>query len=267
MSYVSYLLVPRIPTEKSNFKLVVKDNEVQYKGPKSTDGVTYRTQDTSSLSGLLLSVFFITGMAILVRRSLQTEVLSWPQSIGLSLLLLMALALLSVMFLKSTKAGFFIVSCAGLLGWGRAVFLYIKGRECTIIAMFRKSVSSLLCSGFHHLKVKRVFLFFIGVILVLNLFWSFFMSVVVVPDDWDAWAIWVPKAKVLALGHGPLHDVTYFGHSDYPLLWPSVWAFSGWCAGGWEKQWSRGWGPVFMLLSAWMLFLIIRKKNTVRWPG
>jgi len=66
------------------------------------------------------------------------------------------------------------------------------------------------------------------------------MSVVVVPDDWDAWAIWGSRAKLLALGHSPLIDVTKFGHTDYPLLWPSIWSFSGWCAGGWEEQWSRG---------------------------
>lgn len=107
----------------------------------------------------------------------------------------------------------------------------------------------------------------IGLIIVLNLFWSFLMSVVVVPDDWDAWAIWGAKAKVLALGKGPLIDVTHFGHPDYPLLWPSVWAFSGWCTGGWEEKWSRGWGAVFLLLSAWVLFLIIRRKTQSEMAG
>ena len=62
------------------------------------------------------------------------------------------------------------------------------------------------------------------------------MSVVVVPDDWDAWAIWGSKARVLAQGTGPLYDVTRFGHPDYPLLWPTIWAFSGWLTGGGGKN-------------------------------
>ncbi|MBA4388438.1 MAG: hypothetical protein C0404_10690, partial [Verrucomicrobia bacterium] len=52
-------------------------------------------------------------------------------------------------------------------------------------------------------------------------------------------------------------DVTHFGQADYPLLWPAVWAFSGWCAGGWEEQWSRAWGAVFLLLAAWQIGVIV----------
>jgi len=85
--------------------------------------------------------------------------------------------------------------------------------------------------------------------------WALLMSVVVVPDDWDAWAQWAPKAKILALFTGGISPVGYFvpGSGDYPLLWPSVWAFSGWCAGGWEEQWTRGWGAFFLLLTAMQL--------------
>jgi len=82
-------------------------------------------------------------------------------------------------------------------------------------------------------------LYLIGLLIFV---WSLLMAVIVVPDDWDAWAIWGAKAKVLALAQGPLENVIYFGHQDYPLLWPAVWAFSGWCSGGWEEHWSRGWG-------------------------
>ena len=96
-------------------------------------------------------------------------------------------------------------------------------------------------------------------IAVVVFFWGVLMSVVVVPDDWDAWAIWGAKAKVLALGRGPLTDVIYFPMPDYPLLWPAVWAFSGWCAGGWEEHWSRAWGPIFMALCAWEMGLILSR--------
>jgi len=261
MSYVSYLLIPRIPAEKSDFKIYFEDGVVKYKGPKNTFGSTFRLKETPQYKGLLFSVILVLGIAILIRKSLGHASLSWPESIALSLLLLMALVLLSMKLFESANTGFRIVSCAGLIGWGYAIFSYIKTRDNTTIGFFGKSGFQLLFSSFRNLNLKRVFLFLIGLILVLSLLWSFLMSVVVVPDDWDAWAIWGSKAKLLALGHGPLIDVTKFGHPDYPLLWPSVWAFSGWCAGGWEEQWSRGWGSVFLLLSAWELFLIIRRRT------
>ena len=87
------------------------------------------------------------------------------------------------------------------------------------------------------------------------------MSVVVVPDDWDAWAIWGSKARVLAQGTGPLYDVTRFGHPDYPLLWPTIWAFSGWLTGGWKECWSKGWGAVFLLFSVWEMIHIVREQG------
>lgn len=93
------------------------------------------------------------------------------------------------------------------------------------------------------------------VVLGGAILWSFLMAVVVVPDDWDAWAQWGPKAKILAVSTGAFSDVKYFvpGSGDYPLLWPSIWAFSGWCAGGWEEQWSKAWGPLFLILTTWQL--------------
>jgi hypothetical protein len=98
-------------------------------------------------------------------------------------------------------------------------------------------------------------------VVVLGVLWSFLMAVVVVPDDWDAWAQWAAKSKVLALFPQGIQPVEYFvpGSADYPLLWPSVWAFAGWCAGGWEEIWSRGWGAVFLLLTALQLRTCTRR--------
>lgn len=93
------------------------------------------------------------------------------------------------------------------------------------------------------------------------------MAVVVVPDDWDAWAIWGSKAKVLALGTGPLRDVAQFGHPGYPLLWPTIWAFSGWLSGGWEECWSKGWGAVFLGLCAWEMGLAVVQQSGSRMAG
>ena len=99
--------------------------------------------------------------------------------------------------------------------------------------------------------------------------WAFLMAVVVLPDDWDAWAQWGPKAKLLAVSAGPLSDVKYFvpGSGDYPVLWPAVWAFSGWLSGGWEEQWSKGWGAIFMALAAWQLSVIYWRAGGNRVGG
>jgi hypothetical protein len=88
------------------------------------------------------------------------------------------------------------------------------------------------------------------------------MAVVVVPDDWDAWAMWGAKAKVLALGKGPLDEVTRFGSPEYPLLWPSLWAFTGWLGGGWEEHWAKGWGAILLALTAWQIMVHVRAEST-----
>jgi hypothetical protein len=94
------------------------------------------------------------------------------------------------------------------------------------------------------------------------LLWSLLMAVVVVPDDWDAWAMWGAKAKVLALGHGPLAEVTRFGSPEYPLLWPCLWAFTGWLGGGWEECWAKGWGTVLLGLTAWQILAHLRRRSS-----
>ncbi len=93
------------------------------------------------------------------------------------------------------------------------------------------------------------------------------MAVIVTPDDWDAWAIWGVKAKILLLGDGPVSDVTHVGHADYPLLWPLLWAFSSWFTAGWEDAWSRGWGTVLYVFVLWELAIIIYRETGRRELG
>jgi len=118
-------------------------------------------------------------------------------------------------------------------------------------------------------EVEHLCLLILSGILFVGVLWSVLMAVVVLPDDWDAWAQWGPKAKLLAVSSGPLSHVQYFvpGSGDYPLLWPAIWAFSGWSAGGWEDQWSTGWGPLFMALTAWQLSTIHRNAGGNRIGG
>ena len=97
--------------------------------------------------------------------------------------------------------------------------------------------------------------------------WSLLMAMSVVPDDWDAWATWGPKAKYLLLGEGPLIDVTHLGMADYPLLWPSIWGFASWSAGGWEEHWSKAWGAVLMALTAWEVGLSVKRQIGISIAG
>lgn len=97
--------------------------------------------------------------------------------------------------------------------------------------------------------------------------WSFLMAVWTPPDEYDCWGIWGPKAKVLALGEGPLGDATAFGHRDYPPLWPSLWAFSSFLSGGWEDRWSKGIGAVLFLLASLRAGRIVREETGSQTAG
>ena len=246
LSYGKYILLPRIPDGTGPYSL--RDN-----GEYSPTGQAASTpQDAGSCRGFFLSVLLIGAMAKVLQRFLSRVDLSTPESFGLAILLVMACSLLSRGFWGSAVPAFQGLMLLGIIS---LVFLLpaAKRRGAEIL----KSASSGIPSFTMSLWMR------FGLILVIALFilWALLMSVIVVPDDWDAWAIWGAKAKVLALGHGSLHDVTYFGHGDYPLLWPTIWAFSAWLSGGWEEMWSRGWGSVFLLLCVWEAVIIVRRST------
>ena len=204
MSYLSYLLIPRVPSKISDFKIYFEDGVLKYQGPKDSYGSHFRVKETPQYKGLLFSVIIVVGIAILIRKSLGHASLSLPESFGLSFLLLMALALLSMILFESASTGFRIASGIGLIGWGYTILYCAKRRDYFRIDILRRNYFSSFCCLFSNKKLKTILVFSACLILVLSLFWSFLMSVVVVPDDWDAWAIWGSKAKFLALGHVPL---------------------------------------------------------------
>lgn len=72
--------------------------------------------------------------------------------------------------------------------------------------------------------------------------------VLLLPLDWDGWAIWQLKARGLAEGDLPrqLGDIAYrFSHPDYPLLVPAhTWLLAG---GRWEER-AAQWGGLLFLL-------------------
>jgi len=268
LSYVTYLLIPRIPSGDSRYFLHAKGNRIVWSGEnrhmKPLD--EKKTNNMPEPVGFFISLFLVSGIAVLLRKNRFSQ-LSWPEAMGLAVAGLMAVALIFRGLFHSVNIGFFILSVLGIVGWVFTFYHLFFSKKKTRQDAHQQSIVSPKQPFVNHDFRTKSFFTVLASLILLNIVWSALMAVVVVPDDWDAWAIWGAKAKVLALGSGPLLDVTWFGHGDYPLLWPVVWAFSGWCGGGWEEQWSRGWGTVFLFLCIWEMYLIVRQKTGKHMAG
>ncbi len=255
LSYIKYLLIPRIPGGATDYSVDARGSYA----PVATDGlpVEQQTDGRASILALFVSLFIFSGMALFLKSWLKKIPFSFPEMFGCILLSCMGSVVLSRIVFATAVPAFYLLTLIGMLSWGW-LFLWRNGckRAKFAFALSAVHVGKDSLSGFS--KIRQGFLL---LIIALGIFWAWLMAVIVVPDDWDAWAIWAAKAKVLALGRGPLLDVSYFGHADYPLLWPAIWAFSGWLGGGWEEMWSRGWGGVFLLLCAWEIFVIIDRLS------
>lgn len=251
LSYVLYLLIPRIP-DGGPYALREQEGRL-FADPELPPGLQPPVAGPAP-RGLILSLLSIVGIASLLGRIPVGASLNAPERFGAAVFLLALLVVLGKGVLQDAAACFWIAMAAGTAGW-LLFFLHRSGGTAVRngVRFIGESLQELKRS-----RLPAVHVAVAGIMLAIVL-WSLLMSVVVVPDDWDAWAIWGSKAKVLALGTGPLRDVTLFPHADYPLLWPAVWAFSGWCAGGWEEHWSRAWGPIFMILCAWETGLVVRR--------
>ncbi len=256
LSYLKYLLIPRIPAGSDIYSI---DADGTFSPVGIQDGQAAPRPNRFPFMGVIFSLIAVSGMTLVLQRSLLSLPFSFPEMFGCTSLLLMGVVVVSRALFSTAVPAFYLLAATGLLSW---IFLTTgKVRRKGVV-----SACSINCGIHDDFTVRRrpfnqvLNIFLIG-ILALSVLWVLLMSVIVVPDDWDAWAIWAAKAKVLALGHGPLFDVSYFGHADYPLLWPSVWAFSGWLGGGWEEMWSRGWAGVFFLLCIWEMVIIIARTT------
>lgn len=252
LSYVQYLLIPRIPGQRSSIQIKDTGKELIFeepgRDPAAAVPATVPFEHPARLSPFLLAIFLVLGSAYLFWRWIPGSP-SFPQAVALSLLSGLALAGSSRAVFSHVNAGFMIWAAGG--GAGLAALAGHLARET------RRSRDHLKQRSPAHWPLVAVL-----IVASLYLVWSLLMAVVVVPDDWDAWAMWGAKAKVLALGTGPLADVTWFGSGEYPLLWPALWAFTGWLAGGWEENWSRGWGMILLLLTVWQMRITATRRGS-----
>ena len=240
LSYFKYLELPRIPSGSDAYR-IQEEGGVCALAPEAGAAPVHRPFQSvdPTPQGLVLSALILAAIAAGFSRF----GIGIPEGMACAALVLCSASVwLKPAFHSYAPTGIFMCALGGMGGW---MAWRRKGE--------RKAPAA--SGGMAPGKWSGVWTW--GPILVLggSVLWSLLMAVVVVPDDWDAWAQWGPKAKVLAVSAGALGDVKYFvpGSGDYPLLWPSVWAFSGWCAGGWEEQWSKGWGALFFALAAWQL--------------
>lgn len=257
LSYLKYLLIPRLPLGSSTYSVSA---EGQMRPEGGIDQTSVAPQGRFAGLGVLYSLVSLLGLALLVRALLSSLALSLPECMGGVLLVVMAAVCLVRVAFSSALPAFWGLAIGGGLSWLALGLLALRRSPSA------GQGGSVACRGgleaWSGLSTTgRYWLVLLAAIVTLACLWTAIMAVVVVPDDWDAWAIWAPKAKVLALGQGPLADVSHFGHGDYPLLWPAVWAYAGWLGGGWEEQWSRGWGTVFLVLCLWEMAVIIHRTT------
>ena len=253
LSYLKYLLLPRIPSGSAEYS-------VDAGGTLVSAAVTalpaeQKTNGFSSFA-LLCSFFILGGMTLALKSWLKQIPFSFPELFGCTLLIGMGCVVLSRVIFAIAVPAFYLLAIAGVVSWAGIFLRKISCKRTKDLPVLSACYSR---KDYPESSLAKFWQLLLLSIIIFGILWAWLMSVIVVPDDWDAWAIWAAKAKVLALGHGPLFDVSHFGHADYPLLWPSIWAFSGWLGGGWEEMWSRGWGGVFLLLSVWEIVVIIER--------
>jgi len=245
LSYFKYLAIPHLPDGTTTHSVQWADRRLTVSAgtdefASNHDSCGFAQATVPSPFRFALSVAFVLAMAFALKRLGHGIALTLPECSAASVLVIGILTPLSRHALGTAIPGYLGFLLLAALLVAVAVTRGNPTRE--------SSVRQKIPSGF----------FLAVVVLVCG--WSMAKAVIVVPDDWDAWAIWGAKAKVLALGAGSLADVRYFGHADYPLLWPALWSFSAWVCGGWEEHWCRAWGAVLLALSAWQL-------RTVAWAS
>jgi hypothetical protein len=274
LSYPVYLLIPRMAVASSSTRIVLGThvaklgdeftlldptaqpelhmaiNDVDYKERNS--GISIGEQPTPR--GLLLAVLAVAGLGLLLRYILSRKtVLSLPESFSLGILVTGVLTIMSKYFFHTLFAGSVVVAGCSFIGWlliiiGKGLGKGVSDERLPVDANKGGGIGWQICLGAY-------------AIIIAMFLWSFLKTVIIVPDVWDCWAIWGAKAKMMALGSGPISDAILTGQRDYPLLWPSLWSFTGWLAGGWEDQWSKGWGAVLMLIAAAEMAWIVRRET------
>lgn len=273
LSYPIYLLLPRRLVSGSETKLFLgQDNfpsaaEHTVINPlappadrmaitasviSATAGEQQAPEEPPTPKGLLLALFCISGTAIFLKRIMKRRLpVASAEAFTFGTLLIGITAIAAKTLFHTLTPSIFLAFTLAILG-----FLSLLIGRNTAQGTFTQRPFT---SG-ENVSYRLLFWACLAVITA-GFLWSFLKATIVGPDTWDTWAIWGAKAKMMALGSGPLSDAILTGQRDYPLLWPSLWALTGWLAGGWEEQWSKGWGPILMVVAAAELGWIVSRET------
>lgn len=254
-SYLSYLLIPHVPTGGEDYSIVLTEKATVTGELSLSDDLRVENKAVFfPAQGFVCSLLSIVGLVLLLRPLGRTYGLSVPELFAAACLFVNGAVVLSKVLFWESIPGFYLLLFFSVGGW----FSLMCQRGSWALQRPEEDEYR-FWQTIQGITRRKFVVWFCCFLIAFGVLWAMLMSVIVVPDDWDAWAIWGAKAKMLALGNGPLVDVSPFGHADYPLLWPSVWALSGWFGGGWDELWSRGWGAVFLFLCCWEIVVIVQR--------
>ena len=199
LSYLKYLLLPRIPAGSDHYSL---DAGGVFSSPVASAALPVEQKhNRPSIFALLGSLFVFAGLTLVLKKLFKRLPVSFPELFGCTLLICMVCVVVSRAVFAGAVPAFYLLTLVGVASW---IWLFIRkyfGNTTQSLAIL-----SVDRSRKDHPRSSRakIWQLIVPAIIALSIHWSLIMSIIVVPDDWDAWAIWAAKAKVLALGHGPL---------------------------------------------------------------
>lgn len=263
-SYLRYLLLPRLCRDGAELDIVLGgdvsvDPAATVANPEApppfrvamSPGVDAPAMETADAPvkpwrGLLALILLAGALGWSLARFFGWRNITTPEKVALGL---------------AITAGLVCVSSAATCGVGpglaAALALILPG-----IARRDRDVADRRVAQEHKIEIVALVS---GIVVIVACCWSFLMAVVTVPDEWDCWATWAGKAKIMLMGHGGLRDIAAYSHPEYPPLWPALWAAAAWLSGGWEDRVLKGLGPILLALCAWQVVAVAGRRGAA--PG
>ena len=262
-SYLHYLILPRLPCgnemprmsfgsntfagqaghllnaeSQNDFKVYISTNQISNGSAQMLNNV-----GTRPILGILLFLCVSIGLGYGFARLLRFTSNTFPENALLGFALLSFLYLTSKSFFGQATFGMWTGITGGIFSAGYEVWRAYH----PILNRFRRVQILTASRGNDRLLLS---------VIMVAIVWSFLMAVVTGPDEWDCWANWAAKAKLLFYGSDGLRDMTAFGPQDYPPFWPTLWSIAAWFCGGWEDRWVKGVGPIMLALCAWEMVAV-----------
>jgi hypothetical protein len=150
---------------------------------------------------------------------------------------------------------------AGVLAFAGATCLFVVRQPGRVLGVRPAPPSETALAEIAHTAWPKGLLWVLRALMLLGL-GTMIARLVLLPTDWDGWAIWSMKAMALSQGNlqsllaDPLY---YYSHQDYPLLVPAhTWWLSG---GGFSEKTGQAGGLIFALDLLVLVYYHLRKRG------